>query len=271
MLTYLNPELYGRFGNQLFNIACTIGIANKMGYDFGFLPWQYQKYFKNPLPEYREFIKNPQLKERHLCPPYPMPMDFKIVNPFWNSSLKGHMQTEKYFEHCRDVVRFYFDLNRNIILQEYNNSVANKECCTDIGNNTIKNVDNLSHSDNICIHFRGTDYHTSNFPICSKEYYVEALTKMNILGLIIVFSDDIDEAKKVIDFADIYVNTGFDMMDFLLMTKFRNFIISNSTFSWWAAWLSKVENKRVIAPSKWYADRFVHNKNDIYAEGWEIV
>jgi hypothetical protein len=39
--------------------------------------------------------------------------------------------------------------------------------------------------------------------------------------------------------------------EFMLMTLCDDFIIPNSTFSWWAAWLSKAENKTVICPSKW--------------------
>jgi hypothetical protein len=44
-------------------------------------------------------------------------------------------------------------------------------------------------------------------------------------------------------------------------------IIANSTFSWWAAWLNKEPEKIVIAPSIWFAQKFI-NQNEIYPENW---
>lgn len=55
--------------------------------------------------------------------------------------------------------------------------------------------------------------------------------------------------------------------DFWLMTHCKHYIISNSTFSWWGAWLSKLYNKKrvVISPPK----RFWDNK-DIVPENWSV-
>ena len=51
--------------------------------------------------------------------------------------------------------------------------------------------------------------------------------------------------------------------DFWLMSQCRHFITSNSTFSWWAAWLSRHENKIVFAP-----DLSFWESQDIIPRGW---
>ena len=53
ILTYNKLGKNGRFGNQLFQIASTIGIANQAGMGYCFPKWEYQKYFENQLPRER--------------------------------------------------------------------------------------------------------------------------------------------------------------------------------------------------------------------------
>jgi len=64
MITFANLGKYGRLGNQMFQIASTIGVAVKSGFDYGFPVWQnidhankgfkedieIWNYFKNQLP-----------------------------------------------------------------------------------------------------------------------------------------------------------------------------------------------------------------------------
>jgi len=51
------------------------------------------------------------------------------------------------------------------------------------------------------------------------------------------------------------------------MSECDHNIIANSSFSWWGAWLNTNNNKTVIAPSIWYADQSIVNK-DIIPENW---
>ena len=49
------------------------------------------------------------------------------------------------------------------------------------------------------------------------------------------------------------------------MSNCKYFIIANSSFSWWGAWLSIYKNKIVITPKKWFKNR---DSGDIVPESW---
>lgn len=72
-----------------------------------------------------------------------------------------------------------------------------------------------------------------------------------------VFSDDIEWCRtnvhltnKDIEFIS-RAQDEDDLEHLLLMSKAKHFIISNSSFSWWAAWLGGDKEKRVLRPFAW--------------------
>jgi len=83
---------------------------------------------------------------------------------------------------------------------------------------------------------------------------------------IIIFSNDIEWAKKYFEWINLPMTTRFEknstIEDLYLMSRCYNNITANSTFSWWASWLNKHNDKIVIQPKQWY----VNNKdyNDLY-------
>ena len=56
------------------------------------------------------------------------------------------------------------------------------------------------------------------------------------------------------------------------MTQCTDYIIANSSYSWWGAWLSANENKKVIAPSKWFGvNNQDKNTKDLFPEDWIVL
>ena len=56
------------------------------------------------------------------------------------------------------------------------------------------------------------------------------------------------------------------------MTLCSDYIIANSSFSWWGAWLSSNRDKIVISPSKWFGPNNSHlDTKDLIPNSWKII
>jgi hypothetical protein len=88
-----------------------------------------------------------------------------------------------------------------------------------------------------------------------------------------VFSDDIFWCEKNIKFPNMFlVDHSYKGRKFeyylQLMSQCKHFIIPNSTFAWWGAWLNNDNNKLVIAPSKWFTNCDINTKDLIPFKNW---
>lgn len=111
-------------------------------------------------------------------------------------------------------------------------------------------------------------------PVITLEYIKEAYTKLPAHNRVLVMSDDIDWCKNHIDLPNVIFsdNTKFWNEEGLwLLSLCDHFVISNSTFSWWGAWLSNAHNKVVVAPGTWFGPNHEltdDDAQDIYCDGW---
>ena len=121
-------------------------------------------------------------------------------------------------------------------------------------------INGLKINDNsVGIHVRRGDYLNSKeiyMGSCNIEYYktaVEILNEKMLEPEFYIFSDDIPWCKQNFDFIKNKKFVDFNdssFEDFILLIRLRNKIISNSTFSWWAAMLNKNSNI-IVSPNKW--------------------
>ena len=58
--------------------------------------------------------------------------------------------------------------------------------------------------------------------------------------------------------------------DFYLMSRCRHAVISNSTFSWWSAWLGEAgkPGRITVAPDMWFAPAANIDYSDIIPDRW---
>jgi len=131
----------------------------------------------------------------------------------------------------------------------------------------------------IALHVRRTDYVTNsaNHPPCTLEYYKKALSNFEAYRNVIVFSDDPAwcSQQELFSGNNFMISENEDnRLDLCLMSLCDDFIIANSTFSWWGAWLSANVDKEVIAPRQWFgAEGYtkIHDTKDVTPDGWKRI
>lgn len=164
----------------------------------------------------------------------------------------GYFQSEKYFKENLEIIR-----------SELKVSIPPEK-------NEIMLLDEINNCEAIGISIReGDDYHNSNMGVCNKEFYYNGMDE--IAGKVknprfYIFSDCIDKIKKEYKFKYPvkYIENMNDYQGLRLLYSCKHFVIANSSFSWWGAYLCDNKNKIVITPSRWYKNE--NKKPDIYCE-----
>ena len=189
---------------------------------------------------YKFYIKQEKPYESRL-------LDLRINRRLY---LHGYWQDERYFKDIEKIIR------RSFVIATPHDS------------QNIKWAQTISESNAVCMHTRRINYKFA-LPI---EYYnraVEYVARKISNPHFFCFSDDpewtlknfstdfpftiLDHNKKDRDYEDLW-----------LMTKCKHYIIANSSFSWWGAWLNPDPDKIVIAPANWGYDTAV-------PEGWKTI
>jgi len=176
--------------------------------------------------------------------------------------LDGHWQSEKYFKDYRKEILKIFNFNSLEDLE------INKKFIKDI-----------LFKKSVCVNVRRTDFiNNPEHNVLDVEYYKKAIDIFkNLIGNdfeIFVFSDDLNWCKKNFLFFNKKVSyvehnhAGKKFYNYLyLMSRFKYFIIPNSSFAWWGAWMSQEKDKIIIAPKKW-SGLISEDKIDIVPKTW---
>ena len=239
-----------RLGNQMFQIAASVGLSEKNGLNVNFPNWKYANMFEGDFKECKVNFNYNQNK--WIDPGFhytEIPKETTLIN--------GYFQSEKYFKEIDYKIREMFTIKKNIKDAIYNRH---------------KNI--LDRDNVVAIHLRRGDYlnFPDHHPVMDLNYFINAIEKFPKDSTFVLFSDDIEWCRnnfQKIDKEFFIIEGQSDVEDFTMMTMCDHNCISNSTFSWWAAWLNDNPNKIVVAPDNWFGIAYAHfNKDDLYCDGW---
>ena len=262
MISFQQIGHMGRFGNQMFQFASTVGIARRLGLDPVF---PLERFKENSGPDsyngckLLECFKIPdnlikpasEIAINHIY--YENDFGFNPQTEVLpdSTSLSGYFQTEKYFKFIDPEIREIFTFSDEII-------------------ENSKNYINIENG--VSLHVRRGDYLTSpgHHPTQTVEYYTEALKHFDRNSNFYVFSDDPEWCRQNIHINNsIMVESGSPYIDMYLMSLCHGHIIANSSFSWWGSWLAN--SKKTIAPSNWFGPYMQKNPSDVYCENWIVI
>lgn len=183
---------------------------------------------------------------------YELAIRGKWLYNFWDESqsenmnhIKGNCYAKGWFQNP-----LYCDEIREILLREFTPKKKIKIT------SRLKEI--LNEGQAISIHIRRTDYVAIHNNL-KWEYYDKAMAEIKkyyLKPVFIVFSDDYLWVKNQMptDVNCYYIDDNECLKDYeqlLVMSRCASNIIANSTFSWWAAWLNRNNEKIIIAPKKW--------------------
>ena len=183
---------------------------------------------------------------------YPLP-DYLPRNTFFD----GYFQSPRFFDDIKE------ELISDLVPQE------------PLSEDERNFLQDIKSNESVCVTIRLGDYlNNSTHQVCTKKFFEDAMDKMKELHpncKFYIFSDEIERAKKMFKFNYPVVYDSGKMKDVIslyVMSNCKHFIISNSSFSWWAQYLSQFEDKTVIAPDRWYATDV---PCDIYEKNWILL
>jgi hypothetical protein len=260
---------HGRLGNQLFRVATIIGQAIKNNSSF-FVPseWEHAKLFPN-LPTRSSVKIKSNISLTHKESKFGIhniPTSDKLVE------IVGYFQSSLFFDDYEKKVLEYLVFDPTII--EKVNSKMNQ------------------NSKKLSIHIRWGDQYDRKFggghkgvehrhPVLTLEYYqrsIEDILSKKSIDEICIFTDNEDTKEFIFGKFEKYQKpiTYFDysddyISDFIAQSLCDHFIIANSTFSWWAAYLSKSTDKLVYCPypDEWFGpDYQSFDTNALTPERW---
>jgi hypothetical protein len=250
-------KLQGGLGNQLFQWAVTRNLSLKYNteyfFDLNYIPKSHPGVTSRgvDIDKFEKLSIIPMGSKPNLPSMVDKFIYYEIPD---NSYLDGYWQSEKFFKENESIIREELEIPQKL------------------KSNLIEKYPFLME-ETLSIHVRRGDYVNlpNHHPAQTINYYQSAYDLIGIKGInVVVVSDDIQWCKDNLNFENIhFIENETNISDLYLMSLCNHNIMSNSTFSWWGAWLNTNPNKKVIIPSVWFGSTLSSlPSEDIYCENW---
>lgn len=263
MTLQVSCHFQGGLGNQMFQAAHTLAQSWKHNRSAVFVRWSYtpkqgnttDKYVNNIFSKLKFIGSNSHFSK---VKEIGSSCHFDPVNPVSNDNtiFDGYFQSSKYWLGYEERIKETFAPPVNVIDGFYNKYPQLKE------------------DDTLCLHVRRSDYlKTPGYhPVISKEYIEEGLKVIEKYSTCFVFTDDPEWTKANLNLLNvIFVSEDRDYKELWLMSLCKNYLISNSSFSWWGSYLNPNQDKKIVVPSIWFGPDGPQDYYDIYESNFHKI
>lgn len=180
----------------------------------------------------------------------------------------GFGQSERYFSDIESILR------EDLTIQ----SAQSVEC-----RKYLSGIENCGCA--VAIHMRWFEANVNSSSNVSVEYYskaIEYIKQHTKYPHFYIFSENIEVSEQILascllsnEYTTVRTNTSNPIEDFFLMQKCNHFIIGNSTFAWWAAWLGEDKKSSIIVSPEIMVDPNLHSTawgfDYLIPERWNIL
>lgn len=244
---------HGRLGNLLFEIAAGKYYADKIGASYYLLNnSNYNNYILYYFKNNMSFLKDiniiddkyfNQIKEKFIT--YNEQCLYDEI-PYSKNNyifIEGYRESPKYWNNDKQFIFNLFNEKTSLLLK-------------------IKQIYNINFNEYVSINIRRGDYLRKDvinrLGLLDIKWFKKCMSNYSDKQKYLIISDDIEWCKSTFIgdnflFADKNIeNYNKVFIDFWIQTLCKDNIISNSTFSWWAAYLNKNKNRKVYCPKQFF-------------------
>ena len=247
-------ELNGRLGNWLFQYAAARALALDRGTEVAldvsrYTSWRHP--FAGPVTRALGFFGLDARYTRREAPADYTERGWGYDPRFHelpaSARLRGYFQSPRHWRGHEDAIRA--DLAPARLPRDHDLEAL---------------LEDIDKGPAVALHVRRGDYLTTERDlhfVCTDAYYAQALryVRDRMSGArVFVFSDDPEWCRtryatdaRVVDLA---ASKAEPALDLHLMSRCRHHVISNSTYSWWGAWLAAHPGQIVCTPERWFND-----------------